>query len=66
MIYIDIEDMTFYDDANVLVKSFYPRTEVAVLRADLVVTEDDMIIKPLEEELPDGTEDLFDDEDDEL
>ena len=33
MIYIDIEDMTFYDDANVLVKSFYPRTEVAVLRA---------------------------------
>ena len=45
MIYIDIEDMTFYDDANVLVKSFYPRTEVAVLRADSVVTEDDMIIK---------------------
>ncbi len=45
MIYIDIEDMTFYDDANVLVKSFYPRTEVAVLRADSAVTEDDMIIK---------------------
>ncbi|MDD6844891.1 MAG: coproporphyrinogen dehydrogenase HemZ [Clostridia bacterium] len=45
MIYIDIEDMTFYDDANVLVKSFYPRTEVAALRADSVVIEDDMIIK---------------------
>ena len=35
-------------------------------RVDTVYTEDDMIIKPLEEELPDGTEDLFDDEDDEL
>ena len=45
MIYIDIEDLTFYDDANVLVKSFYPRTEAAVLRADSAVTEDDMIIK---------------------
>lgn len=29
MIYIKISDMDFYDDAVVLVKSFYPRTEVA-------------------------------------
>ena len=28
MIYIKIEDFDFYDDANILVKSFYPRTEV--------------------------------------
>ena len=35
-------------------------------RVDTVYTEDDMIIKPLEEELPDGTEDLFEDDDDEL
>jgi len=28
MIYIKIEDLDFYDDANILVKSFYPRTEV--------------------------------------
>ena len=34
-------------------------------RVDTVYTEDDMTIKPLEEELPEGTEDLFD-EDDEL
>ena len=35
-------------------------------RVDTVYTEDDMVIKPLEEELPDGTEDLFEDDDDEL
>lgn len=35
-------------------------------RQDTVYTEDDMVIKPLEEELPDGTEDLFEDDDDEL
>ena len=28
MIYIKISDMDFYDDAVVLIKSFYPRTEV--------------------------------------
>ncbi len=32
-------------------------------RQDTVYTEDDMIIKPLEEELPEGTEDLFEDDD---
>lgn len=30
---------------------------------DTVYTEDDMVIKPLEEKLPEGTEDLFDDDD---
>jgi len=28
MIYIKIDDFDFYDDANILVKSFYPRTDV--------------------------------------
>lgn len=28
MIYLKISDMEFYDDANILIKSFYPRTEV--------------------------------------
>ena len=31
-------------------------------RVDTVYTEDDMVIKPIEEELPEGTEDLFDDD----
>ena len=31
-------------------------------RVDTVYTEDDMVIKPLEEKLPEGTEDLFDDD----
>lgn len=39
-------------------------------RNDTVYTSDDMVINPLEEELPEGTEDLFEDEkmdeDDEL
>ena len=35
-------------------------------RKGTVYTEDDMVIKPLEEELPEGTEDLFEDDDDEL
>ena len=35
-------------------------------RVDTVYTEDDMVIKPLETELPEGTEDLFDDDSDEL
>ncbi len=38
-------------------------------RNDTVFTDDDMVIKPIENELPDGVEDLFDDEnsdDDEL
>ena len=32
-------------------------------RNDTVFTDDDMIIKPVEDELPDEVEDLFDDED---
>nr|WP_297933115.1 hypothetical protein [uncultured Lachnoclostridium sp.] len=32
-------------------------------RQDTVYTDDDMVIKPIEEELPEGTEDLFDDDD---
>ena len=32
MIYIKIDNDVFYDDAVVLVRSFYPRTEVMALR----------------------------------
>jgi len=35
-------------------------------RNDTVYTADDMVIKPLEEELPEGTEDLFEEDDDDL
>ncbi|MBQ4284364.1 MAG: coproporphyrinogen dehydrogenase HemZ [Lachnospira sp.] len=44
MIYIDIEDLGFYDDAVVLVRSFYPRTEVAIMRPDVVLENDDLVI----------------------
>lgn len=44
MIYIDINNQAYYDDAVVLVRSFYPRTEAAMLKADSVVTEDDSVI----------------------
>lgn len=32
-------------------------------RIDTIYTDDDMVIKPIEEQLPEGTEDLFDDDD---
>ena len=32
MIYIKIDDNRFYDDAIVLVRSFYPRTEVTDIK----------------------------------
>ena len=35
-------------------------------RNDTVYTAEDMVIKPIEEELPEGTEDLFETDDDEL
>ena len=35
-------------------------------RVDTVYTEDDVVIKPIELELPDGVEDLFDDDSDDL
>ena len=35
-------------------------------RVDTVYTEDDVVIKPIESELPDGVEDLFDDDSDDL
>ena len=41
MIYIKIDNDTFYDDAIVLVRSFYPRMEVKAYKQDTVVTEDD-------------------------
>ena len=44
MIYIKIDNDTFYDDAIVLVRSFYPRMEVKAYKQDTVVTEDDKVI----------------------
>ena len=45
MIYIDIDNELFYDDAVVLVRSFFPRTEVAALKQDTYVTGEDEILK---------------------
>lgn len=44
MIYIKIDNDTFYDDAIVLVRSFYPRMEVKAYKQDTVVTEGDKVI----------------------
>lgn len=48
MIYIKISDMDFYDDAVVLIKSFYPRTEVMQYqeRAEQTRTAQDIVIEP--------------------
>lgn len=48
MIYIKISDMDFYDDAVVLVKSFYPRTEVMQYQeqAEQTRTAQDIVIEP--------------------
>lgn len=46
MIYIKISDMDFYDDAVVLIKSFYPRTEVMQYQeqAEQTRTAQDIVI----------------------
>ena len=44
MIYIEISDLNFYDDAVVLVRSFYPRTDVALKKADTEILPQDMVI----------------------
>ena len=48
MIYIRISDMDFYDDAVVLIKSFYPRTEVMQYQeqAEQTRTAQDIVIEP--------------------
>lgn len=48
MIYIKISDMDFYDDAVVLIKSFYPRTEVMQYQeqAEQTCTAQDIVIEP--------------------
>ena len=45
MIYLNIDDREFYDDAVVLVRSFYPRTEVGEYDRQNV-TPEDIIIRP--------------------
>ena len=48
MIYIKISDMDFYDDAVVLIKSFYPRTEFMQYQeqAEQTRTAQDIVIEP--------------------
>ena len=48
MIYIKISDMDFYDDAVVLIKSFYPRTEVMQYQeqSEQTRTAQDIVIEP--------------------
>ena len=48
MIYIKMSDMDFYDDAVVLIKSFYPRTEVMQYQeqAEQTRTAQDIVIEP--------------------
>lgn len=48
MIYIKISDMDFYDDAVVLIKSFYPRTEVMQYQEQVEQTHtaQDIVIEP--------------------
>lgn len=48
MIYIKISDMDFYDDVVVLIKSFYPRTEVMQYQeqAEQTRTAQDIVIEP--------------------
>lgn len=48
MIYIKISDMDFYDDAVVLIKSFYPRTEVMQYQeqAEQTRTAQDIVVEP--------------------
>lgn len=48
MIYIKISDLDFYDDAVVLIKSFYPRTEVMQYQeqAEQTRTAQDIVIEP--------------------
>ena len=52
MIYIKIDNDVFYDDGVVLVRSFYPRTEVMALKADSKPEEKDEILSI---EVPDVT-----------
>lgn len=51
MIYIKLSDTDFYDDAIVLVKSFYPRAEVAQFKESInILKSNDILIVP---EVPD-------------
>lgn len=61
MIYIKLENALFYDDAVVLVRSFYPRTEVAPYR-NQELTKEDMLIEPFEPETEGRTKRDFHDE----
>lgn len=45
MIYLKISDMDFYDDANILIKSFYPRTEVTSKETPKETEDTDLTIE---------------------
>ena len=50
MIYIDLENTAFYDDAQVLVKSFYPGAKTALKKSDVTPEPGDMVVSA---EVPD-------------
>lgn len=50
MIYIDLDNAAFYDDAQVLVKSFYPGAKTALKKSDVTPEPGDMVISA---EVPD-------------
>lgn len=61
MIYIKLENPLFYDDAVVLVRSFYPRMEVAPYRGEQLAKED-ILIEPYEPETEGRTKREFHDD----
>lgn len=46
MIFIDVDDDVFYDDAVVLTRSFYPREEVKRYKAGEELSDTDILLKP--------------------
>ena len=44
MIYVDLRNSDFYDDAQVLIKSFYPRMQTSLLKDDSRLTDEDTVI----------------------
>ena len=61
MIYIKLKDALFYDDAVVLVRSFYPRMDVKPYR-DEQLEKEDLLIEPFEPETQGRTKRDFHDD----
>ena len=48
MIYVDLRNSDFYDDAQVLIKSFYPRMQTSLLKDDSRLTDEDTVMQILQ------------------